>query len=219
MVQWRSYKSSNISICKWFVLLGVRGRFCNPSYWDGGIWGWLVDRKPPKGSNWPAEGPHYNWGLTRGGAHTRLPPGVDWIPICLGPLGCLVSSQVLGSIPGSCDVRIDLAYGSRNVCFGPGSEAKSLMGYPLPSFRKASIQTKQSTKYRVFNLKVDYYNHMLQISFFKSTIQNTAQIVPKCGAFDDLIHRKSRNYLHISQMAFSQDYIFSFLTLYDSFHL
>ena len=26
----------------------------------------------------------------------------------------------------------------------PGREAKSLMGYPLPSFGKASIQTKQT---------------------------------------------------------------------------
>ena len=71
-------------------LPGVRGGLCNPSYWDGGIWGWLVDREPPKGSKWPAEGPHYTWGLTRGGAHTRVPPGADWIPICLGPRGCLV---------------------------------------------------------------------------------------------------------------------------------
>ena len=30
---------------------GVRGRLCNPSYWDGGIWGWLMDREPPKTQN------------------------------------------------------------------------------------------------------------------------------------------------------------------------
>ena len=39
-----------------FMLLGVRGGLCNPSYWDGGIRGWLVDREPPKGSKWPTEG-------------------------------------------------------------------------------------------------------------------------------------------------------------------
>ena len=62
---------------------GVRGGLCNPSYWDGGIWGWLVDREPPKGSKWPAEGPHNTWGSSRGGVHTQVPPGADWIPICL----------------------------------------------------------------------------------------------------------------------------------------
>ena len=34
----------------------------------------LVDREPPKGSKWPAEGPHYTRGSTRGGA---VPPGAD----------------------------------------------------------------------------------------------------------------------------------------------
>ena len=52
---------------------------------------------------------------------------------------------------------------------------------------------------------------MLQSSSLKSTFQNTAQIVPKCGAFDNYIHRQSRDYFHISQMAF--------LMLYDSNHL
>ena len=116
---------------------------CNPSYWDGGIWGWHVEREPPKGSKWPAEGLHYTWGSTRGGAHTRVPPGADWIPICLGPRGCLVTSQAPGSHLGSCGVKIDPAKGSRNVCSVPGYEAKSLMGYPLPSFGKASIQTNK----------------------------------------------------------------------------
>ena len=60
--------------------------------------------------------------------------------------------------------------------------------------------------YKVFNLIVDYFNHILQSSFFKSTFQNTAQIVPKGDAFDNLIHRQSKNYLHISQVALSQDY-------------
>ena len=53
----------------------------------------LVDREPPKGSKWPAEGLHYTWGSTRGSAHTRVPLGADWIPICLGLRGCLVSNQ------------------------------------------------------------------------------------------------------------------------------
>ena len=99
-----------------------------------------MDREPPKGSKWPAEGPHYTWGSTKGSAHTRVPPGADWIPICLGLRGCLVLSQAPGSISGSRGVRIDPALGSRNVCSVPGSEAKFLMGYPLPSFGKASIQ-------------------------------------------------------------------------------
>ena len=56
---------------------GVRSGLCNPSYWDGGILGWLMDREPPKGSKWPAKGLHYTWGSTRGGALTQVPPGVD----------------------------------------------------------------------------------------------------------------------------------------------
>ena len=28
-----------------------------------------MDREPPKGWKWPAEGLHYNWGSTRGSAH------------------------------------------------------------------------------------------------------------------------------------------------------
>ena len=35
------------------------------------------DREPPKGSKWPAEGPHYTWGSTRGSAHTWVSPGED----------------------------------------------------------------------------------------------------------------------------------------------
>ena len=31
------------------TILGVRGGLCNPSYWDGDISGWLVNREPPKG--------------------------------------------------------------------------------------------------------------------------------------------------------------------------
>ena len=88
---------------------GVCGGLCNPSYWDGGIWGWPLNIEPPKGLKWPVEGPHYTWGSTRGSAHTRVPPGADWIPICLGPRGCLVMSQAPGSNLGSCGVRIDPA--------------------------------------------------------------------------------------------------------------
>ena len=29
------------------ILQEVRGGLCNPSYWDGGIWGWLEDETPP----------------------------------------------------------------------------------------------------------------------------------------------------------------------------
>ena len=31
----------------------------------------------PKGLKWPAEGPHYTWGSTSGGAHTWVLPGAD----------------------------------------------------------------------------------------------------------------------------------------------
>ena len=75
-----------------------------------------MDREPPKGLKWPAEGPHYTWGSTRSGVHTWVPQGADRIPICLGLRGSLVLSQVPGLIPGSHGVRIDLAQGSRNVC-------------------------------------------------------------------------------------------------------
>ena len=68
-----------------------------------------MDREPPKGSKWPAEGPHYTWGSTRGSVHTQVPPWADTIPIYLGPHGSLVPSQVLGWIPGSRGVRIELA--------------------------------------------------------------------------------------------------------------
>ena len=45
----------------------------------------------------------------RGGAHTWVPPGADWIQICLDQRGYLVLSQAPGLIPGSHGVRIDLA--------------------------------------------------------------------------------------------------------------
>ena len=76
-------------------------------------------------------------------SHTQVPQGEDWIPICLCPCGCLASSQVSGSIPCSRSVRIDPVKGSRDDSSVSGHEAKSLIGYPLPSFGKVSIQTKQ----------------------------------------------------------------------------
>jgi len=30
-----------------WLIPGVRGGLCNPSYWDGGVWGWLEDGSPP----------------------------------------------------------------------------------------------------------------------------------------------------------------------------
>ena len=54
------------------ALPGVRGRLCDPSYWNGGIWGWLVNREPPKGSKWPAEGLHYTWGFNSGWCTPRF---------------------------------------------------------------------------------------------------------------------------------------------------
>ena len=40
-------------------LLGVCGRLCNPSYWDGEIWERFVDRELAEGSKWPAEDQQY----------------------------------------------------------------------------------------------------------------------------------------------------------------
>ena len=57
------------------MISGVRVGLCKSSYWEGGIRGWLMDRKPPKGSKWPTEGPHYTRGLTRGVAHIQVPKG------------------------------------------------------------------------------------------------------------------------------------------------
>ena len=37
---------------------GVCGGLCNPSYWDGGIWGWLEDGSPPWRLLGPLERPH-----------------------------------------------------------------------------------------------------------------------------------------------------------------
>ena len=34
-----------------------------------------MNRKPPKGLKWLAEGLHYTWGLTRDGAHSQVLPG------------------------------------------------------------------------------------------------------------------------------------------------
>ena len=63
------------------------------------------------------------------------------------------SAWLLGVEPGtrfnsgSRRVRIDLSQGIRNVCAVPGREAKSLMGYPLPSFEKVSIQTNKQCSF------------------------------------------------------------------------
>ena len=74
------------------------------------------------------------------------------------------SAWLLGVEPGvgfdfhSCGVRIDQE-GSRNVCSVPGREAKSLVGYPLPSFGRSSIKTKQNKQ--IFS----YYSLSLSIGF------------------------------------------------------
>ena len=70
-----------------------------------------MDKESPKCSKWPAE----------------------------GSCGCLVLSQVPGFISGGRSVRIYPAVRSRNVCSVHRHEAKSLMGYPLPLFGKATI--------------------------------------------------------------------------------
>ena len=57
--------------------LGVRGGLCNPSYWDRGIQGLLVDREAPKGSKCLSEGQQYNWGSTSSSVHTVIPLGSD----------------------------------------------------------------------------------------------------------------------------------------------
>ena len=57
-------------------------------------------------------------------------------------------------IPGSRGVKIDLAKGRRNVCSVPGHEAKFLMGYPLLSFLKESIQTTQNASKGYTNVEL-----------------------------------------------------------------
>ena len=48
-------------------------------------------------------------GLQRVDTTPGVQSGADWIPICLGPCSCLVSSQAPGWITGSCGVRTDPA--------------------------------------------------------------------------------------------------------------
>ena len=55
----------------------VCGGLCNPSCWNDGIGGYLVDQESSKGLKWHAEGLHYTWGSARGSAHTRVPLGAD----------------------------------------------------------------------------------------------------------------------------------------------
>ena len=84
-----SFYSNHQTLCKYFHTY-----LCN---------------SPPKGSKWLAEGLHYTWSSTKGGVHNQVPPRADWILICLGLRGCLVSSQLPGSIPRSCSVSVDPA--------------------------------------------------------------------------------------------------------------
>ena len=83
-----------ISLCRSFLrgflysnfLPEVSGRFCNPCYLDSGILGRDVDREFPKGSKWPADGPHFTWGSTRGIVHIQILLKADriqsvWFPV------------------------------------------------------------------------------------------------------------------------------------------
>ena len=63
------------------ILYWVSTGPCNPSYWDTGIRGWLVDKESAKGLKWPAEDLHYTWGSIRSSVHTQIPLGADRIPI------------------------------------------------------------------------------------------------------------------------------------------
>ena len=107
------------------TILGVRGGLCNPSYWDGGIWGWLVDREPPKGSKWLAEGPHYTveWSDTSvpGAVRTQTPRGADPIQILprSGHQWCLNYSW--------CGVRLDHRRREAGLSCIPGLTLVSLL--------------------------------------------------------------------------------------------
>ena len=59
-------------------------------------------------------------------------------------------SQAAGSIPSRHGVRIDPAYGSKNVYSVPGHEAKSLTGIP-PSFYQEGVHSNKTST--VLNLK------------------------------------------------------------------
>ena len=92
-----------------------------------------MDREPPKGLKWPAEGLHYTWGSTRGSAHTQVPQDQPAIPSGVGidprlsvvSLGVQVSSkedschQVILEFhcPSSLDYRVHHELPSLNVIF------------------------------------------------------------------------------------------------------
>ena len=59
----------------------------------------------------------------------------------------------------------NMAQGSRNVCSAPGREAKYVMGYPLPSFGKASIQTDKETNCYVINYQTANILTVFSMSF------------------------------------------------------
>ena len=95
---------------------GVRGRLCNPSYWDDGIWGWLENRSPPWRLLVPLGRPHLILELIPSPLGAQVGPGLGVVVIrspfqtkfqfCWVPRIGGVKSQLL------CGVRIELAVGS-----------------------------------------------------------------------------------------------------------
>ena len=85
------------SIPKW---PGVRGGICNPSYWDGGVWGWLKSSLEAAGA--------------LGAAASILesiptPPGsVDWTWVGCGCHKVPISDQILIRMGG---IKLQLLFG------------------------------------------------------------------------------------------------------------
>ena len=73
--------------------------------------------------------------------------------------------------------------------------------------------------YRVFNLKVEYFDNMLLNSFLKGGFWYTTQIIPQCDGVDNWNHVLSSNYLGFDQLTFCTGKSFIFLTLFDSLNL
>ena len=95
---------------------GICGGLCNPSFWDGGIWGWLEDESPPWRLLVTLWRPHLaqdQFCTTRGlrvghggGVVVKKDPCQTKFQFCQVPRMDGIKLQLL------CGVRIELAVGS-----------------------------------------------------------------------------------------------------------
>ena len=68
---------------------GVHGGLCNPSYWDGGVAGWLEDGSPPWRLLGPLEQPHLSLDQFQTPLRVQVGPGGSVVVI-----GTLLSDQI-----------------------------------------------------------------------------------------------------------------------------